>query len=162
MKHALYVAALAGLLLFRSADAAPTPAHLCAAAKMKATGKKLAAKAICHAKAYKQGLAADPACLAKAEAKFVASFAKADANGGCALVDNAAAIEAEVDACIAGLVPDFAPNCGDAAGPGGTDLACSCGDTVVTDTTLDLSFDPVVTTTCHGDGLRLGAASSSS
>src|SRR6185503_16601372 len=85
------------------------------------------------------------------------AFAKADANGGCTPIGNAAAVEAEVDVCIAGLVPDFAPNCGDAAGPAGEDLACSCGDTVVTNTTLNLSFDPVATTTCLGDGLRLAA-----
>lgn len=34
-----------------------------------------------------------------------------------------------------------AAECGDSAGPGGTDVPCSCGDRVITDTTLDAT-DP--------------------
>jgi hypothetical protein len=45
--------------------------------------------------------------------------------------------------------------CGDSAGPGGDGIPCSCGDAVVTDTSLDL--DPVTATTCIGDGLTLAA-----
>jgi parallel beta-helix repeat protein len=54
----------------------------------------------------------------------------------------------------------WAANCGDTTGPGGTRVACSCGDTVTTNTKLKAA-DPVVSTsladTCSGDGLVIGA-----
>lgn len=59
----------------------------------------------------------------------------------------------------------WAADCGDTAGPGGTDVPCSCGDTLVTNTTLvspnsdPVNGDPVVSTvgadTCPGDGLLM-------
>lgn len=62
----------------------------------------------------------------------------------------------------------WAANCGDTAGPGGTNVPCSCGDTVVTNTTLvspvvdPANGDPVVSTTntdvCPGDGLIMNTA----
>lgn len=61
---------------------------------------------------------------------------------------------------VMGVVPGWAANCGDTAGPGGTRVACACGDTVVTDTVLK-STDPVVSTgpgdVCAGGGLSFGA-----
>ncbi|MBY0496879.1 MAG: right-handed parallel beta-helix repeat-containing protein [Cyanobacteria bacterium] len=47
--------------------------------------------------------------------------------------------------------------CGDGAGPRGADVQCSCGDTVVTNTTLDFAVDPVTNTVCTSDGLALAA-----
>lgn len=62
---------------------------------------------------------------------------------------------------LVGPVPARAANCGDTAGPGATDVPCSCGDTVVTTTVLDAATDPVVSTspgdTCPADGLLIGA-----
>lgn len=57
--------------------------------------------------------------------------------------------------------PALAANCGDRAGPGKTDIPCSCGDTVVTSTRLTGS-DPVVysgggDTVCADQGLVIGA-----
>jgi hypothetical protein len=53
----------------------------------------------------------------------------------------------------------WAANCGDTAGPGGIRVACACGDTIVTDTTLK-STDPVVSTgpgdVCPSHGLLTG------
>jgi hypothetical protein len=49
-----------------------------------------------------------------------------------------------------------AADCGDTAGPGGSRVACFCGDTVVTSTTLRTT-DPVVTALCLGPGLSIGA-----
>jgi hypothetical protein len=51
--------------------------------------------------------------------------------------------------------PAWAADCGDTSGLGGTDVPCSCGDTVTTATSLDAS-DPVLSTVCPGDGLRIG------
>jgi hypothetical protein len=77
-------------------------ASRCAAAKLKATGKKAKTKLGCHAKAAKQGGAADPACLGKAEARFTAAFAKAEARPPCLTSGDAGAVEDSVD----GLVND--------------------------------------------------------
>src|SRR6266545_3317448 len=56
---------------------------------------------------------------------------------------------------------DWAANCEDTTGPGGTRVACSCGGTVTTNTKLKAA-DPVVSTgpadTCSGDGLVIGAS----
>ena len=59
----------------------------------------------------------------------------------------------------------WAADCGDTAGAGGIDVPCSCGDTVITNTTLispsqdPVNGDPVVSTadadTCPGDGLLM-------
>src|SRR5262245_29359650 len=49
-----------------------------------------------------------------------------------------------------------AADCGDKAGGGGTRVACACGDTVITNTSLRAN-DPVVTTVCPGLGLSIGA-----
>src|SRR5262245_20359879 len=45
--------------------------------------------------------------------------------------------------------------CGDTSGPGGSDVPCSCGDTVTTSTRLD-ETDPVLLTLCLEHGLRIG------
>jgi parallel beta-helix repeat protein len=68
-------------------------------------------------------------------------------------------------AAVASVDVAWAGNCGDTAGAGGTNVPCSCGDTVVTDTTLispsadPVNGDPVVSTAdadvCAGDGLLM-------
>src|SRR5262245_13913713 len=57
--------------------------------------------------------------------------------------------------------PVSAAECGDKAGPGGSDVPCSCGDTLVTSVELSAE-DPVVytgggDTPCAGDGLVVAA-----
>ncbi len=53
----------------------------------------------------------------------------------------------------------WAADCGDTTGAGGTDVPCSCGDRVTTDTVLDKVLDPVVSTNsadlCPGNGLTV-------
>jgi parallel beta-helix repeat protein len=49
----------------------------------------------------------------------------------------------------------WAADCGDTAGAGGARVACTCGDTVVTNTTLRAD-DPVVNALCFLDGLKIG------
>lgn len=60
-----------------------------------------------------------------------------------------------------GVVSAGAVACGDSAGPGGTDVPCACGDTVITTTILDAATDSVVSTgpgdACAGAGLLVGA-----
>lgn len=95
-----------------AASAAPPPAQACAAAKMKAAANKAKKKLGCHATAAKKGLPVDSECLMKAEAKFVAAFQKAEDKGGCATVNDAAAIESIVDVFVNSIVaalPSVAP-----------------------------------------------------
>ena len=66
------LSAIGALLAF----ATPADANKCGAAKLKATGKKAAAKLGCHAKAVGKGIPVDAPCLDKAEAKFTDAFAK--------------------------------------------------------------------------------------
>jgi hypothetical protein len=74
----------------------------CAATKMKAVGKKAAAKAKCHYKALLTGASVDSSCLGSAETKFNAAIAKANAAGSC--TDTAAALEQLVDDCLTTLL----------------------------------------------------------
>jgi hypothetical protein len=112
----------------------------CAAAKVKAAGKKAAAKANCHAKALQKDLPVDAACLSKAEAKFDASFAKADEkNDNCPNTGDAAAVEITVDDFLAELLDQVttpptttttlpAPTCTDLIHNGAeTDIDCGGG-----------------------------------
>src|SRR5262249_15368781 len=56
----------------------------CASSKLGAAGKKVSGKLNCNAKAAGKGEAVDTTCLGKAEDKFMNSFTKAEAKGGCA------------------------------------------------------------------------------
>ncbi len=78
----------------------------CAAAKQKLAGKRAAALLGCHAKATKAGGTADPACLAKADAKFAAGFAKEELKslGGCAAFGIAPSVAARVDTFVANVL----------------------------------------------------------
>ncbi|HEY2774811.1 MAG TPA: YHYH protein [Candidatus Binatia bacterium] len=79
----------------------------CAAAKMKAVGKKAYAKAKCWQKGLTSGSNADSGCLATAETKFHDAVTSADAAGTC--TDTEANLEALVDSCIPTIIPDAAP-----------------------------------------------------
>jgi len=104
---------------------ASTPAEKCTTAKIKAAGKKYAAKANCYAKAASHSEAVDPACLQKAETKFADAYAKAEAKGGCTTLNDAANIETKVDVCVADMVGDLA--CGNGVIDG--DEQCDDGNT---------------------------------
>ena len=51
--------------------------------------------------------------------------------------------------------PAHAIDCGDTSGPGDTNVPCSCGDTVTTDTDLDVFDDPVISGNCKPVGLYI-------
>jgi hypothetical protein len=76
----------------------------CAAAKIKATGKKAAGKLKCHTKAVAKGRAPDPDCLAKVEAKLASVFMKAEGKGGCATVGDAETIEGKVNVFVGAVL----------------------------------------------------------
>jgi len=73
-------------LMIAPAYTGVSPAQRCALAKNKATGKQIAAKLKCHAKAILTGLAVDAACLMKAEERFLGAIASAEAKGGCSTI----------------------------------------------------------------------------
>jgi hypothetical protein len=101
----------------------------CVASKWKATATKVKVKLGCHAKAEAKSRSVDSACLAKAELKFVASFAKADAKGSC--TGDAAAIETDVDASLDDLHAALV-SCSKPGTPTGTrcddGIGCTDGD----------------------------------
>lgn len=97
-------ATLVILTVASSALAAADPANTCAAAKQKAAAQKFSNKVKCHGVAIKKAVAVDPACLAKAEAKFETAFAKAEAKGGCSTTADAAAIELMIDTALGDLL----------------------------------------------------------
>lgn len=92
--------AFLSLLAIATPARASDPAANCAAAKQRAAAKKADAKLKCVGKATATGTAVDPLCLSKAEAKFESAFVKADARGGCLTINDAASVEATVDACL--------------------------------------------------------------
>ena len=96
-----FVAAIASAL----ADGGTDDGRRCAAAKLKATGKKASTKLGCEARALGKAQAVDAGCLAKAEAKFTSAFAGADGRYACAAEGDADAIEtSQVDPLVAAVV----------------------------------------------------------
>jgi len=79
-------------------------ANRCAGTKLKATGKKAQTKLGCHAKATGRGVTVDPACLARAKARFAAAFTKAEARPPCLTTGDAASGETLVDDLVDGAV----------------------------------------------------------
>ena len=104
----------------------------CPAAKVKAAGKKAAAKLGCSAKvaggSNKPGVY--DACILKAETKFAAAVTKADAKGVCD--GTAAGLESIVDGTcfnpVANQLPPVAPGCGNGITEAGE--TCDDGNTV--------------------------------
>lgn len=61
------------------------------------------------------------------------------------------------DGTVTVTVTEVAGDCGDAAGPAGADIDCSCGDRVITNTTLDSGLDPIIGGNPCTNGLSLFA-----
>jgi hypothetical protein len=100
------LAAAIGVLIIvgaRPALGSLTPPQRCAAAKLKAAGKEVAAKTACHAKAKARATIVEPGCLANAQARADAAIARA---GSIDCAGDAAAIDAAVDQCVAIYVGD--------------------------------------------------------
>jgi polyhydroxybutyrate depolymerase len=93
---------------------AGTPSQSCAAAKLKAAGKKASGMLNCERKAAKAGLSSDPACTAATDDKLQGGFAKAELGGSCAVMNDESSVEARIDqwsASVAALLrPSAAAN----------------------------------------------------
>ena len=83
-----------------------TPGAKCAAAKIKAAGKKVYAKARCYQRAILAETSVEPECLAKMEDKFTAAVGKAELLGPCPGTAND--LEAIVDDCVEALTAAIA------------------------------------------------------
>ena len=103
------VAALVAGALAAGAAHASDPTARCAAVKLRAAGHKTQGKLDCEARGALHGGGADPACLARVEAKFAAAWARIEARGGCALTRDVAAVESRVDQLVADLVAAIPP-----------------------------------------------------
>lgn len=99
------------LAVVAATGAATDPGARCAATKLKAAARKSSAELKCHANATGRGLQVDPACLAKADAKFTAAWLRIEAAGGCRTTQDGNSVESRVDAFVAGLAVTLAP-CG--------------------------------------------------
>ena len=131
------------LLTALPAHAAGSPGAKCAAAKIRATAKKAAAKGACHAKAVASGSLVDPGCLDKAEQKFAAALARAEGRGGCATTGDAATLEDKVDAFIADVV---------GALPATTSTTTTSTTTTSSTTTVPTCIPDCTLSVCGPDG----------
>ncbi|HVO28204.1 MAG TPA: hypothetical protein VMW56_31745 [Candidatus Margulisiibacteriota bacterium] len=89
---------------------ATKPAQTCAVAKLKAAGKKAAAKIKCHVQDLPLS---SPSlllfCRANAESAFTAAVTKAEKPGACATVGDASTLERAVDIFVNGVVQALVP-----------------------------------------------------
>ena len=89
--------------------AASSPEQKCAVAKLKAATKKANAELKCQKKALATGQSVDPACLAKAQARFAQAFANAEARGGCKNAGDAPAVQDTVELFVDDVVTAVGP-----------------------------------------------------
>jgi hypothetical protein len=97
-RHLLLGVACVLLAEVSVAQARPTKASVCQAAKMKAVAKKTTSVFACEARAAAAGDEVDPGCLAAADDKYWGSFAKLEARGGCRTFGDAAPMAARIAA----------------------------------------------------------------
>jgi len=100
-------AALLVVVLGALPASADLAAQRCAAAKLRAASRKASAKLACYRQAALRGVAVDPSCFARPEAKFAAAFASAERRGGCLTPGDAMTVEATIDAFVQGLASDL-------------------------------------------------------
>lgn len=88
----------------------------CGAGKLKCAAGTVAALLKCHAKAVKNGVAAEDVCLQKARAKLIngaepakGCFAKLEAKGGCLTTDDAPSVASWSGAFVDAMVRELAP-----------------------------------------------------
>jgi cysteine-rich repeat protein len=156
---ALGLAAVLALALATGAHAQDK----CGATKMKAAGKKAAGRAGCYAKSLARAEPVDPACLAKADAKFTTAYQKADAKGPCLTTNDAPQIEDMIDACTANILSALRQNCGDGAlqgteacDDGNATNGDGCSGVCTVETAFNCTGEPSVCTTTCGDGVHGG------
>lgn len=86
------------LLADSVAQARPSKATVCQAAKMKAVAKRTTSVFACEARAAAAGDPVEPGCIATTDDKYWGSFAKVEARGGCLTFGDAAPMAARIAA----------------------------------------------------------------
>src|SRR5689334_15607972 len=87
-------------LIALGADPVRAQADRCAAAKLKAAGKKASSRSKCYAKGVSKGAPAVGTCLSNASGKLDAAFGKAEQKFTCHTNMDASTIEGDVDAFV--------------------------------------------------------------
>jgi len=114
----LGVLVFASLVVARAAEAQGK----CQSLKFKAAGIVAKMKAICHSRAAKAGSAADPACLASADAKLARRWAAAEVEGGCVTTGDQADAVSATNQCLGAILEVVDPP------PPPTSLCCNFGN----------------------------------
>jgi hypothetical protein len=96
--HRLLVIAV--MLAGARADAALDDAGRCCATKLRSAGVREKQVLACHARAAAHGTAVDPACVAAAADALARQFARAEGQGGCAAVGDAALVNGDVSRAV--------------------------------------------------------------
>ena len=81
----------------------------CPAAKAKCLANRVRSILGCHQKAEKTNTPVDPACLAKAEAKYATCMAKAELRPTCVTTGDATALSGAMDAYVVDVVQEIDP-----------------------------------------------------
>jgi hypothetical protein len=100
--HGLAISLVAGAFL----AAAPVAAQVeskCLSGKLKGAGSSASAQVNCEAKAAAKGVAVDPECVTRSQAKLQKAFEKAENKDDCIATGDAAAAQALVDDFVADL-----------------------------------------------------------
>lgn len=119
------LALLAAVVIAPIAIAAPPPGARCAAAKLRATGRRALGVLMCRARAVAKGRAPDDACSGRLDAGFVHAIDQADAKG-CAVAGNPDVLMQRV-ADLDGFVADAFAADGSTAG-----RKCAAAETAAT------------------------------
>jgi hypothetical protein len=125
-------------------------ASRCAAFELKAIGRYAAAIAKCRSKAAAKGIAIDPDCPAKAEAKLAKAFGKAENKGDCPSIGELSLAQLLADRSAEGLGALLDPAPGTCCSSGGN-LCLWAAD--ATDCVTTYGGTPgAAGSVCHGDG----------
>ncbi|HEV7733240.1 MAG TPA: hypothetical protein VGR62_13805 [Candidatus Binatia bacterium] len=108
MTGMLRVACLLGLLVV-PAVAATDPAVQCCEAKLRASAPRELQVLKCHAKAATRGRVVDPGCLADARATLARTFTRIERRGGCAGIEDADRVHADIERITAGIAAALRP-----------------------------------------------------
>lgn len=88
-------------------------ARICAAAKMKSSGKHYAGRLSCYSSGARRSEGPDSRCLERAYEKLVKGFSRAESKGGCTTVDDLGAIDSADTIAAREAVAALSPVCSD-------------------------------------------------
>lgn len=81
----------------------------CGTDKLKAAGRKAAARTRCFERAVQKSAPVDPACLSRADLKLFTTFQTIEARGNCVFTGDAPVVEGSIDSAIGAFVAALEP-----------------------------------------------------